>query len=64
MKVELIKVHQAWNTLYPEAFNVGDVVELSGHTVTTKSGLKFSADDMCKSFSNRCSYSDIFKKVK
>lgn len=63
MKVRLIKVHQAWNTLYPNEFVAGDILDLNGHIVTTKNGNKFSADDLCSAFSNHCSYSDIFEKV-
>ena len=62
MKVEIIKVHPSWNVLYPDEFNVGDIVELNDRKITTKSGLIFSADEMCKSFG--CSYSYIFKKIK
>ena len=61
MRVEIIKVHPSWNVLYPNEFNVGDVVELENKKVKTKSGLIFLADEMCKSFG--CSYSDIFKKI-
>lgn len=63
MKVRIVKVHPNWNTVHPDEFNVGDVVELEKNIVTTQSGKQFNADDLTKAFSNRCSYSDIFEKV-
>ncbi len=63
MKVRLIKVHPNWNTLYPETFKVGDVHTLENTTLITKSGLRFCAKELCKSFSNTCVFADIFEKI-
>lgn len=63
MKVKLIKFHPAWNVLYPNEFTLGDELELSGKIVTSKNGRGFNAKDLCKSFSNHCSYPDIFEKL-
>jgi len=61
MKVKIKKVHQAWNMLYPNEFEVGDIVELEKNIVTSKNGRKFNADDLCGSFG--CAYPDIFSKL-
>ena len=63
MKVKIKKIHESWSILYPNEIKVGYVVDLNGHTITTKSGIDFSADEMCKAFSNHCSYMDIFEKI-
>jgi len=63
MKVKIKKVHPSWNYLHENEFNVGDIVNIEGNTVTTKSGKKFDGRDLTKAFSNRCSYPDIFDKV-
>lgn len=63
MQVRLKKVHQAWNTLYPGEFTVGDIVTLNGDYVTTKSGQVFSATSMCQSFGNGVPYADLFEKL-
>ena len=61
MKVKIKKVHDAWNILHPDEFNVGDTVELDGNTVTTKSGKRFDANDLCACYG--CAYPDIFEKI-
>lgn len=63
MKVKIIKVHPGWNGIHEGEFSVGDIVELEKNIVTTKSGKKFDANDLCKIYSNHCSYPDIFEKV-
>ena len=63
MKVRIKKIHSSWNFLHDNEFNVGDIVELDGNTVTTKTGKKFNATDLTKCFSNHCSYPDIFEKI-
>jgi hypothetical protein len=63
MKVKIKKVHKAWNVIHMNEFQIGDVVELNGKIVVSKSGYKFLADDLCMCFGNKCCYFDIFDKI-
>jgi len=66
MKVEVIKMHRKYIELFP----IGDIVEFITPTekafngvISNKDGKTYNGRDMCKCFSNKCSYSDIFKKI-
>lgn len=60
MKVRVKKVHKA----YEKLFKIGDELELkNGDVVSPVDNKKYSAKEMCKAFSNRCSLSDIFEKI-
>jgi hypothetical protein len=61
MEVKLIKLHKKWEG----HFTVGNVYFLSknGSLKSDKDGLQYCVKEMCKSFSNRCSYSDILEKL-
>jgi len=59
MKVRIIKMHKIWL----EVFAIGDIVELNGHIITALNGIEYNADELCKAFSNRCLYPDLFKKI-
>ena len=60
MEVRAIKMHAVYAKLFP----VGDIVELDGHTVTSiRDHNEYNADEMCKCFSNHCSYPDIFEQI-
>tara|TARA_R110000851_G_scaffold120743_1_gene249223 strand:- start:128 stop:319 length:192 start_codon:yes stop_codon:yes gene_type:complete len=63
MKVILKKIHPSFNAIFKNEFKVGDVLELKNKKVTTKNGNIFLAKDLCKCFSNICSYSDLFRKI-
>jgi len=64
IKVKIKKVHPTWNHLYDNEFTIGDELDLDNGIITAKSGRKYNATDLCRSYSNRCSYPDIFTKVK
>ena len=63
MKVRIKKIKYAWNGVHDGEFSVGDIVDIQGNVVTTKTGKKFDGRDLTKCFSNRCSYPDIFDKI-
>lgn len=64
IKVRIKKVHKKWEDLFPlgETF---DLITGGGEPVLilSKEGQHYYADDLCKCFSNHCSFSDIFDKV-
>jgi hypothetical protein len=65
MKIKFTKVHEAWNTLRQDnPIKVGDIAELDGHIITLEDKSQLDADELCKSYSNSCSYSDIFDNGK
>jgi len=63
MKLILKKVHPAWNFLHDNEFQVGDEIDLSGETVTVKSGRKYHSDTLTRSFNLRCSIFNLAEKV-
>lgn len=63
MKVKIRKIHPAWNNPNEDSFHVGDIVNLKNKIITATNGIQVRADDLCKCFSNNCSYSDIFEKI-
>lgn len=63
MKVKLKKVHPSWNYAYPGEFTIGDELELVNSIIITKTGRKFHGNTLTKSFSNKCSFSEIFEKI-
>ena len=65
MKIEILKVHK----IYEDVFEVGDITHMvkseKGKWVvlSKKNKTFYLAEEMAKAFSNKCSYSDLFKKI-
>lgn len=60
VRVRLTKVHPIWEG----TFSVGDELDLiSGKTIVSLKGVKYDAIDLCRCFSNHCSFSDIMERI-
>ena len=68
IRVRIKKVHPSWNTLYTNEFVVGDEADLEfkiegAASLITKNGNRFNPMDLTRSYSNICSFADIFEKI-
>jgi len=61
--VEIIKVHSQFKEIFP----LGSVAyfrnEKPKATITNTNGVIYHAEQLTKCFSNRCSFSEVFKKI-
>lgn len=66
MKVEIIKMHKKYLKLFPIGSETTLVINLKDNESITRSSVDnkwYNVFDMCKCFSNHCSFSDLFKKI-